>query len=286
MGYAVKDERVIYHKVIIAENQPVSFSSFAFRGDGRVCRQFREEYADTFNQHIHHLANVGDIDGNKLFDPDRYPRGFRSKIALVRKDNSPLWECHPVLPSLRHLKLLSSFTSIFFEAFQGHYTMTPDEEQKISVSFEFPLSTQARKCVRHQEASIYNHIFTSGKLESYMRSHSKDLSGSPAKQSQIYRGCRDSEVVTLRWSELLPTEQAWRVCSKCTTVCEPCMGRRVIVGEREDGDCKDQEYNGGKRWTAVGRMCYCVSAFITIAIGSDERDHLLQAPTSPRRRTP
>ena len=67
----VEKEDVIYHQVTIAENQTVSFKSFTTRGYRCVCRQFREEYADTFNKHIHHLANVGDIDGNKLFDPDR-----------------------------------------------------------------------------------------------------------------------------------------------------------------------------------------------------------------------
>jgi hypothetical protein len=106
---------------------------------------------------------------------DRFPFGFRSKIALVRKNNSPLWQCHPGLPSLRHLRLPSSLTSIVFEAFQGHYTVAHNMEQKLSVSFEFPLSRQTRKSVRHQEASIYNHIFSAAKLETYMQSHTNDI---------------------------------------------------------------------------------------------------------------
>jgi hypothetical protein len=174
-GYVVKAEEVIYHRVKIAEKEVVSFKSFTIRGYGCVCSQFREEYADTLNKHTQHLTHVGDINGDKLFDPNRYNRGFRSKIALVRKNNSPLWQCHPVLPSLSHLQLPSSFTRIVFEAFQGHYAMSHDMEQKVSVSFEFPLSKQGRKSVRHQEAAIYDHMFSAARLETVMQAYTTDI---------------------------------------------------------------------------------------------------------------
>lgn len=173
--HVVKEEKVIYQKVVIAEHESVSFITFTIKGFGNVCRQFRAEYADTLNKHIQHLTTVGDINGNKLFDSDRYPRGFRSKISLVRKNNSPLWQCHPLLPSLRRLRLLSSFNCIVFEAFQGHYIVAPDTEQKLSVSFEFPLSREARKSVRHSEAAMYDQIFSAAKLETLMRTHTNNI---------------------------------------------------------------------------------------------------------------
>lgn len=174
-SHLVKAEKVIYYKVIVAENETVSFRCFTGRGYGYACRQFRDEYADALDKHIQHLAMIGDIDGHKLFDPDRFPRGFRSKIALVRKNNSPLWQCHPLLPSLRRLRLLSSFNCIVFEAFQGHYIVAPGTEQKLSVSFEFQLSREARKSVRHPEAAMYDKIFSAARLEALMQTHTENI---------------------------------------------------------------------------------------------------------------
>jgi len=173
-GYAVKEEKVIYHKVKIAENEPVSLSSFTIGGYGHVCRQFRAEYTETLSRHIQHITIVGDLSGNKLFDTDRYHHGFRAKISLARQANSPSWQCHPVLPSLSHIQLQSSFTNIVFEAFQGHYKVLHGEEQKVSVSFEFLLSKQAREALRCQEATLYDNIFSGAKLQEFMQAYTKD----------------------------------------------------------------------------------------------------------------
>jgi hypothetical protein len=55
----------------ITENETVSFKGFTAQGYEYVCGQFGGEYADTLNKHMQHLALIGDINGNKLFDPDR-----------------------------------------------------------------------------------------------------------------------------------------------------------------------------------------------------------------------
>ena len=174
-GYLVKEEKVIYHKVIIAGTRPVYFSSFTIRGYGQVCRQFRAEYAETLNKHIQHITIVGDLNGDKLFDTNRYRFGFRAKIALGRQANNPSWECHPVLPSLSHIRLQSSFTHIVFEAFQENYAVLHGQWQKVSVSFEFLLSNQAREAVRHQEATLYDNIFSAAELQQYMQARTENV---------------------------------------------------------------------------------------------------------------
>lgn len=174
-GYLVKEEKVIYHKVIIAGTRPVSFSSFTIRGYGQVCRQFRAEYAETLNRHIQHITIVGDLNGDKLFDTNRYRCGFRAKLALMRPSNTTSWQCHPVLPSLRHLPLKSSSNRMVFEAFQGNYAMPGALLQKLSISFESHLSTQARQSVRHQEAAIYDNIFSVATLQDMIQLTTTDV---------------------------------------------------------------------------------------------------------------